>query len=104
MVEDVKARVETITSGNGYAVAPRQVILIDSADEMHEQPERTVGILQDTQGCCGVLLHSSPGATAAALRQTIFETLSSHFVVDMQSEGLPMLVSEKETDTEPDTE
>lgn len=94
MIEHVKLAIESITPQNGYAIYPRQVVLVSSADELQEHPARAVSIIQDTQGCCGVLLNVSPGATEASLRQSIKDVLSSDFTVNEQAEGLPLLVSD----------
>jgi len=100
MRERIRARIETITSQNGYAVFPRRVVLIEEAGAIHQQPERTAAIIQDTQGRCGVLLNVSPGATDSALRQAITTVLSDAFDVTDPGDGLPILVSDPQTGTE----
>ena len=100
MILDIEKRINQITPAAGYAVSPRRVVILESAGGIHEQSERTVGILQDTQGGVGVLLHVSPGATETALRQSICDVLASGYIVDATGPGLPILVEAKPTTEE----
>lgn len=87
MIDDVKQKLETLNARNGYAVFPRQVVVIEEAGEVHQQSERTVAILKDETGV-GVLVAAKPGPTRDALIHSMTELLTSDYEIQSNSHGL----------------
>ena len=93
MIEDIKTRIETVTSQNGYAIFPRQVVVLEEANDIHEQPLRTVGLSIDTCTDEVSVLINAEGSTECALRSSIFDVLWLDYFVTAGESGEAIRVS-----------
>lgn len=74
MLDEIKQRIETINSRNGYAIFPRMVVVIDEAGEIHKQPERTVAVI-DEGSQVGVMINAHEYCRRA-LQASVCDVLS----------------------------
>jgi len=79
----LQSTLRNMTSTQGQPLLTR----VDIVSDLHNWKRRAgaAAIVQDSGGCCGVFL-SSPGSdVAAAVQQSIAETLSQKYDVDVTS-------------------
>ena len=100
MLDDIKSKLETINSRNGYAVFPRQVVVIVEAGEIHNQPERTVAIVSDGAGF-GVMVNAR-GVTRQSLR-TAIESVLDGFELHVSDQVITVQTPPDDHSGTPDT-
>ena len=93
---DIKSRLDTITSTNGYAVFPSRVVITREPNGEHYANNRTVAIYQDTETCCGVFVYADE-PSGMSLQNSIYGLLKDSYNISEPAIGTPLLIETTNT-------